>query len=179
MKTIERIKQIVKADIAREQVGIDLFKRIRTTLTRFEGKKITKLLANAVAKDLGPEFDVHFDSNYGQFHICVRKVGQKYDEALRFFIGYEVSSIRRDSGIFHIGKPGVEHSGFEYYSCCYGSAAEARNAKREFLLRSEKILKGMAQAIDKAREAAKELAEFSEYDYPSWYRIEKLLKEDA
>lgn len=170
-KTYDTIIEILKAEIVREQEGIDLFERFKKATEKFEGKKITKAIATAFEKELGPEYVVYYSSEYGMYQISFWKGSSQNKK--QFLIGYD------STPIFRRGHSTESHSGIEYFCNCYGQAAKERNDRRRETLRNQKTLDKMASAIDKLLEAREELEQFSDYSHPGWYAIVKALKVES
>ena len=164
MNTIDIIKTTIQADMKQELEGIRVHDAIIEALKGFEGKKVSKRLANAAQEAL-PEYRVLWRAQYGMFYIDVCRKGNPYpsDLNLSFLIAYDCEPTYRE------GKATISHSGFRYYSTCYGNAARERNFDRAKLLDSDK-LQEMAQDIDEYKRLKNKM---DSYYNPSWYSIEK------
>lgn len=173
MNTLETIKQVVQADIDREEIGIQMYERILGVIKKFEGKKITKAMATAVEKELSPEgYVVSYSPRHGMFYVSIWK--KNYNDRIEFLFGHE------SDPTFRIGDSRKERSGFAYSNTCYGDAAKERNAARLAMLQNEEGLNDFARVLDTMKEAKaafakaeQVLSKFSRLDNPSIYSIKK------
>lgn len=167
MTTLEVIKQTLQVDYDQEEEAISLYDEIARILAPFEGKPLTKRLGTAVAKVLEPKgYKVSWSPEYGMYYI---KVWKTWDDRFNFLVGYESTEA------YHLGEPHIQHSGFAYWSNCYGHAAKLRNEKRLATLRDPARLKELAKRIDNYRIAAQSLTAMLDDDEESRYSIIKAM----
>lgn len=164
MNTKETIKETIEADIAREQIGIDLFNQLVEIFKPFEGKKISKRLATAIEKAL-PDYTVSYSTDYGHYSIRIWGNGIDFNERYDFLIGYE------SNPYYNEGPHEESHSGFRDFSGRYGFHAEERNVKRKAYLEDDSELSYLSNAIEDYKEAVGKLNSISNFDFPSWHSV--------
>lgn len=164
MNTKETIKEAIEVDIAREQIGIELFNQLVEIFKPFEGKKISRRLATAIEKAL-PEHTVSYNTDYGHYNIRIWGNGIDFNERYDFLIGYDNNPYYRE------GTHEENHSGFRDFSGYYGFHAEERNKKRKEYLENDSDLSYISEAIEDYKEAVGKLNSISNFDFPSWYSV--------
>jgi hypothetical protein len=167
--TLDTIKDTIQKDIEGELKNLAYFNQLVKVFKPFEGKKITKRMETAV-KIVLPDRVVHLSKAHGMFNMEIWGADIARDDRLSFFMGYDSDPIYRE------GDAEKRLSGFRYFSCCYGSAAIERNEKRRDFLEDSAKLKELARLFDNYKEAVSGLDNYSEYETPSWYAIQKVLK---
>ena len=147
MNTKEKIKAIMQADIDREQIGIDIYNVILGCVRKMEGQKITKRIATAVKEAL-PDYTVYYQHEYGMYNLLIWGKTITYEKRMSLLLGYDESNCCDKPNTLRAGKREESHSGFAYYSTCYGEAAEERNKKRRAIIASDKKLEKIASIVD-------------------------------
>ncbi len=170
--TLEKVREIINADILDDQENVHLFNCVRAALEPFEGKPITKRLATAVEKAL-PGLRVTYRPVHGIFNVILwgGAVGGsgKWDDKGNFLLGYEVggNNPQTNHGTFTL-------AGFDYQNRWAGEAALERIQKNETDLANAPAI---AKAIDNYRQADAALKAAigdSSYDHPSNTALERL-----
>jgi len=158
-RTIKEIKFGIHDQIAREQIGIDVFNHLVKVFKPYVGKKITQRMVTTLNKNLPTGFvsarlkriasliQVVLMPEISNGCCSERKLPSpldtqnQYENRITFLLGYEAMSDKTNGTIFEIGSALSEHSGFAYYNNCYGNAARERNEIRRTLLgKVDKIL---------------------------------------
>jgi hypothetical protein len=171
MKTKQKIEKLLSELQERQCRTYKIFCAVRKAVAPFDGKPITKRIATAVEKAL-PEYTVYYERQYGMFHVIIWGNGIEYGDRLSLLLGYE------SAPTFHIGEPDKQHSGFEYYSCCYGSAEKERIDQTQKLLVDDRKLQRVADVVDNlisARAAWNKLYGMGPDQIPGYWLIGKEL----
>lgn len=68
-------------------LSVKLYRIVEAAVKPFDGKEISKRIANAIAKAL-PEYTVSYEPQYNLYQVKVWGNGIEYDKRLSFFLGY-------------------------------------------------------------------------------------------
>lgn len=160
--TKNEITRIIREDMADDQENIEIFTKVRDILADYEGKTITKRLANAVAKKF-PKMHVHWDKD-----ISWCKGFRMWDKTVRYN--------ERKEYRFSLGDDTFSLNYFDKHNRAYGSAANERNQKNILFLSHDSKVEQLADAIDAFNEAKEHLDAISpdSLDLPAIYQINKL-----
>ena len=173
MKT--EIKAAVAANIEHEEDDVAIYEKVKSALEPFEGKEITKRLATAVAKAFGEDWIVHFDRDYGMFHINVRRKSEAYADHRRFLIGYESYPFFHMEE-HHDGGVNSGSHGFVHHNTCYGTAAITRIEKNKAFLADKVAVSKLVKAIAAYKKSVAEMKEYGNgYSIPAFFDIEKVV----
>ena len=181
MKTVDKIKKAINDYIDDDQKNNDLYLKVFEAIRPCDGDKITKRIATTVQKALGDEYTVYYSTNYGQFHLRIKKANETTNHWKDFLIGYDTNpvfrleskDVNRTKDSFYIER------GFDYYNMCFGSAAVKRIEQNKKVLKSGKIEK-LAELHDKKREIDQQIEslKLESYTFPAMYSVEKALKNE-
>lgn len=158
--TVADIREIIESNIE----DTALADKVAKVLERFDGKTITKRLANAVEKAL-PEFTVFYDTGAGMKHIDIWGGGLPHSERKRFLLTYD-----SHSQVFSF-----ERFTEEYNKAYYGAAQE-RNAKRAEKLKDIAWQMQVVAAINAINSNVSVLRGLIGYPTPDRHDLAKLVE---
>jgi hypothetical protein len=167
----QKIIDSIRQHITEEKEGIDLYNVIIEVVKKWNGKMINKRFCNDVNKLTEPMgYTFYYRTQYGMFHVESKS---KYPErVLSFLIAYD-----NNPYVCLDENKELNHKGFTYHACCYGTAAIERNAQREKFLKNDKKLNELADNI-MALNAIKKTIREKFFDYGKIaYEVRYSLKE--
>lgn len=154
--TKEQIKTDLKAmlveAIEQNKVNIAIYDAVESVLKTMEGKPFSKRIETAVKKIL-PDYIIAYSKNYGMFHLRVWGNGIDWNHSINFLLGYN------SNPFIQVGKSEERHSGFAYFSNCYGQAEKDRMAASEKILNNEEELERVSNLIAEISAKQSELGE--------------------
>lgn len=181
MDTIEQIKKAVQDYIDDDQKNNDLYLKVFEAIKKCDGQKITKRIATTVQKALGPEYNVYFSDQYGQYHLRIKKANETTNHWKDFLIGYHTDTgkiFRLESGDKNKSVNGLySERGFDYYNICFGSAAVERIKMNKKVLASGKLEK-LAELHDQKTLIDQQIdkLKLESFTFPAMYNVQKALK---
>lgn len=165
MTTLTQIKQAIKTDIADDQKRIKMAKLVKKALTKFWGKDVSKRViapVEAALKEAGLDYYVFIDLSYSYNSLKIQNRRDNNDY-YSFTLNY------------HSEGKALNEERFDQTNASYDKAAQERIDKNTAMLNNVPALKKLAKAIDalKAAKATLEEDEFSSYNFPARYEVEK------
>jgi len=152
--TVETQTKKVQERMISYQYQLDNVKRFFIILERFEGKKITKHIINAIKKEYPETFDwIYLDDTCGMYHIKAKKG----NESIQALIGY-ASSGRYGSP--HI----VNMANIKEFNKCYTLNEERIKKLKKGMVNIPLMVKTREEIITKWKKL-ETLAEESEMTY--------------
>lgn len=151
----ERIEKIIKDEYTEELKRINLYERIRDILTPFEGKPISKRMANAISDAL-PDYYIDYSPSLMIFHLRVYTLNRRTQE-LSVLLGYTSDDKFKISNL-------------DEYNTTYTMGKE-RNNQRLKLLDDKNYLNHLSAVITSVVMAKQELKTLTEVDNPSIHFI--------
>jgi hypothetical protein len=137
--------------------------KVAAILERFDGKKITKRIATAVAQAL-PDWTVYYDTNYGMKHLKMWQHNMR-DDQISFLLGYDSGD-----GLFHYANFRTE------YNACYYGAAQDRNAHRARNLKADEWQRQVVAAVNAINDATARLKWLTQHPEPDATAIWNLVE---
>lgn len=86
----KQIKSEVAQRIVEAQRNYDFYLTLLSIVRKFEGKQITKRIANALQKTL-PDHTIYYDADFSMYHIRIGGNGIEWDSRPSFLLGYKSS----------------------------------------------------------------------------------------
>jgi len=83
----DQIWDKIQNTIINQKINYNLWRKIESILTIFEGKKISKRIETELKNQL-PGYSVFYKTNYGMYQIEIFGNGINYDNRKSFLIGY-------------------------------------------------------------------------------------------
>jgi hypothetical protein len=160
------VKESIVQEMLSEKRTHHIHKLMVQTFKKFEGKKITKRMANALGEVM-PGWVIYLRIEHGQINMVI----WEHDSRDRddFFMGYTDGE---HGGIYREGSPEVSHSGFEYYSNRTGEACQIRINRAEQMLADPHTLTKIAKKIDAYKKAKERLEAIRfDYRYAAWKKL--------
>ena len=163
VNTLDKLKAIIQENINQDATNVKVFTDVANILTKFQGKKPSKLIANALVK-AHPDYTVNWRTEYGMYHIEVwgQVINRNYDNRISLLIAYD-------------SNPVVDMDGYAKHSIAYGKAAEERNQLRNELLQDNDKLMQIANAIDNLNACIDTYIKMVDYPNPDMYYFDKLI----
>lgn len=161
--TLDKIKAIIQENINQDATNVKVYTDVANTLTKFQGKKPSKLIANALVKE-HPEYTVNWRTEYGMYHLEVwgKSIERDFNNRISLLIAYDTN-------------PVVDMAGYANHSIAYGKAAEERNQLRNELLQDTKRLSEIAETIDTLNLAISNYIMVIDYPNPDIYDFDKMI----
>jgi hypothetical protein len=160
MKT--KIKNMIQERIAKEKLENETYKAILELIkNKFEGKKVSKRLANDVA-EMFQEYDVRWNTNHF-YEIEFREKTDKYQQYpyMRFLVAHQSYSNKQ---VF------IDAKEFDRCNTCHSQAAIDRNIHRENDL---KRIDAAVKAVNEFKAAKKAVIETLD-SFEDGYAIEEI-----
>lgn len=169
METEQIIRKAIQDNINRETIGTAIFDIMVETFKPFEGKPISKRLATALQKAM-PEHTIHYEKEFGMYHIKIWGCGIHYNDRMSFLIGYETSPYYSE-GSYDSTSASNCGTGFQSHSCCYGAAAKERIKQAKAFLRNTTALSILSDTINHYTAAKAALDKIDYASTPCYYSI--------
>lgn len=88
----DQIWDKIQNTITTQKFNYNLWKKVESILTKFEGQKISKRIETALKKEL-PNYSIFYKSNYGMFQIEIWNNEIDYNNRKSYLIGYSTNSV--------------------------------------------------------------------------------------
>jgi hypothetical protein len=152
--SIESQTKKAQERIVSYQFQLDTVKRFFIVLERFEGKKITKHIINAIKKEYPDLFDwIYLDDTCGMYHIKAKKG----NESIRALIGYATEGRYSCPNV-------VNMANIKEFNKCYTLNEERIEKLNKGIFNIPLMVKTRQEIIDKWKKL-ETLAEESEMTY--------------
>lgn len=88
----DQIWDKIQNTINNQKINYNLWKKIESILTNFEGQTISKRIETTLKKEL-PGYSIFYKTDYGMFKIEIWGNGIDYNNRKSYLIGYSTNSI--------------------------------------------------------------------------------------